>query len=440
MKIGSSLTSRVIWALTGLVASFVAAFCLAAYLIFDQMEDDLVDAVLATQAQQIQEQMDKGETIPKQLNPAELGASIQGWIVADRDDARMLPELLKPLGAGLHLLSPEKQTWHVLVRNTPEGMLYLRYDATAHEDRVTEFGLIMAALGLFCVLGALFLARWLGRLVVGPMQDLTDRLSTWAPGAPNLRVARDDEMGRLVEVFNRVQNRVEESIAFEREFTSNLSHEIRTPLAAIRSDGEMALFDPALSADTAMRLKRIIASIDAATSSLASALALTRPELSHPVSLSLRQSLDEAWMALQPEAEKTGLVLRNEIPETMRLVLDPYAVLIVMRNLVRNAIEHAAPATLTVGVGQEGCLRFADDGRGIPAQILPLVFERYYSHRRSDVDDPDSIGGGRQDARRGLGLAIAKRVCDLHRWRLSVESVHQGPSTGTTFTLCFAQR
>jgi signal transduction histidine kinase len=325
----------------------------------------------------------------------------------------------------------------VLVKNTPEGMLYLRYDATAHEDRVDEFGLIMAVLGVFCVLGALFLARWLARLVVEPMLDLTDRLSTWAPGAPNLRAARDDEMGRLVEVFNRVQSRVEESIAFEREFASNLSHEIRTPLSAIRSDSEMALFDPALSPDTAMRLKRIIASTDAATSSLVSALALTRPELSHPVSLSLRQSLDEAWMALQPEAEKTGLVLRNEIPEAMRPVLDPYAVLIVMRNLVRNAIEHAAPATLTVGVGEGGCLRFSDDGRGIPAQILPLVFERYYSHRRSDASDPDITGDGPQDARRGLGLAIAKRVCDLHRWSLSVESVHQGPSAGTTFTLCF---
>lgn len=432
-----SLTSRAAWALTALVALFVVVFCLTAYIIFDQMEDGLVDAVLTTQAQQIQDQIAKGESIPKQMDRAELGAPIQGWVVADAHDAALLPDLLRPLSPGMHLLTPQEQTWHVLVAPTAQGLLYLRYDATAHEGRVRDFGLVIALLGLLCVLGALLLARWFGRLVVGPMVDLTNRLSTWAPGEPGLTVARDDEMGQLIETFNRVQNRVEESIAFEREFASNLSHEIRTPLAAIRSDSEMALFDPLLTPDAAMRFRRIIASADAVGSGLASATVLTRPELSQPVNLSLWQSLDEAWLGLQHEAEKMGLVLHNEIPMDMRLKLDHYAVLIVMRNLIRNAIEHAAPATLTVRSISNVCLQFSDNGRGIPAEVLPLVFERYYSYRRVDAAKRGAAANNPPEARRGLGLAIAKRVCDVYQWCLSVQSSGTGADSGAVFTLCF---
>lgn len=437
-KAGTSLTSRVAWALTALVAVFIVLFCLMAYLVFDQMEDGLVDAVLTTQAEQIQAQIARGESIPRQMSRAELGTSLQGWLVSDAAGAAALPELLRPLGPGMHLLTPQTQTWHVLVQQTVQGMLYLRYDATAHEGRVREFGLIIAALGTLCVFGTLLLARWFGRLVVGPMVDLTHRLSAWAPGEPGLTVARDDEMGQLVETFNRVQSRMEESIAFEREFAANLSHEIRTPLAAIRSDSEMALFDPLLAPDAAMRFRRIIAGADAISSGLASATVLSRPELSQPVSLSLRRSLDEAWLGLRREAETTGLILSNEIPVAMHLQLDPYAVLIVMRNLIRNAIEHAAPATLTVRAASDACLRFSDNGRGIPADVLPLVFERYYSHQSVDTAagevDP---GTPLKRERRGLGLAIAKRVCDVYQWSLSVRSGEAGSDSRTIFTLCF---
>jgi signal transduction histidine kinase len=234
-----------------------------------------------------------------------------------------------------------------------------------------------------------------------------------------------------------VQNRVEESIAFEREFASNLSHEIRTPLTAIRSDGEMALFDPLLTPDAALRFKRIIAAADAISSGLASARVLARPELSQPVNLSLWQSLDEAWLGLQHEAEKMGLVLQNEIPMAMCLKLDRYAVLIVMRNLIRNAIEHAAPATLTVRPISDACLQFSDNGRGIPAEVLPLVFERYYSYRRVDTGKDGAVASNQSQERRGLGLAIAKRICDVYQWNLSVQTSGAGEGSGTVFTLCF---
>src|SRR3546814_10127824 len=93
------------------------------------------------------------------------------------------------------------------------------------------------------------MSRWLAGLVVGPLLELAGHLSNWAPGAPDLSVRRDDEVGRLVEAFNRVQNRVEESLTFEREFAFNLSHEIRGALAAIRTDAEMLTLEATLRSE-----------------------------------------------------------------------------------------------------------------------------------------------------------------------------------------------
>jgi signal transduction histidine kinase len=127
------------------------------------------------------------------------------------------------------------------------------------------------------------------------------------------------------------------------------------------------------------------------------------------------------------------LRLDNRLPAGQVLTLDRYALLTVLRNLVRNAIEHAAPATLTVALDAQGGLELRDDGKGIAASDLPFLFRRYFSGRLRD----SGVAGGDETAR-GLGLAIAKRVCDMQGWSLSVESSQaEGPARGTRFLLRF---
>src|SRR3546814_9183565 len=98
----------------------------------------------------------------------------------------------------------------------------------------------------------------------------------------------------------------------------------------------------------------------------------------------------------------------------MKLMLDPYAFLTVVRNLMRNAAEHAAPATLRVTCLDAHSLAFSDNGPGIPPDELPLLFDRYFSARRQDVKaneaSPDMARRDDQ-TRHGLGLAIARQMC-----------------------------
>lgn len=426
-----TLTQRVVWALTGSVVIFVVAMALLVYYTFDEMEDDLVEQILTTETARVAQHVAADPHFLPDRGARELGGSMRAWLHNGqvRDD---MPAPLQGLSIGLHRLEPGNETWHVMVTQTPRGHLYVLYDATDHEARVGEFGMIVLAMGTLCVIAAYALSRRIAAVTVAPLLDLTGRLSNWAPGAPDLAVTRNDEAGRLIEAFNRVQNQVDHSIARQREFTANLSHEVRTPLAAIRSDVEIMLLNPAVVSDTKQRLDRIVANVDHIVASMESARAIASDRPRPAENVALAACMDDAWGGLEAEAAAAGLSFQNRIPEDSIYLLDRYALLTVLRNLVRNAIEHAAPATLTASLNSDGLLELRDTGKGIPPDELPFVFQRYYSGRLHDTPDTALPDGGLP---RGLGLAIAKQVCDMQGWQLQVASTCESQGHGTRFLL-----
>lgn len=429
---GGTLTQRVVWALTGTVALFVTALALLAYLTFDQMEDDLVNDILNTEMDRLVQHARVSDGFLPRTGVRELGGAMRAWMSVDGNRPEGIPEEILALDSGLHLIEPGPYTWHVMVADTGRGKVYLLYDATDNEERVHDFGLIVLGVGAICVVGAYALSRRVAAVAVSPLLDLTDRLATWAPGAPDMAVTRDDEAGRLIEAFNRVQNQVDRSIAREREFAGNLSHEVRTPLAAIRSDSELMLLTQTLTPEQRERLARVVNNVDDVIVSLESARAMARDQLREPEPVDLAACMEDAWRGYEAQAAQAGLRFDNRIAAGHVRTLDRYALLTVLRNLVRNAMEHAAPATLTARLADDGGLELADDGKGIAADDLPFLFRRYYSGRMRDAG-----GGAAEETARGLGLAIAKRVCDMQGWSLGVESAREGQARGTRFMLRF---
>jgi signal transduction histidine kinase len=168
--------------------------------------------------------------------------------------------------------------------------------------------------------------------------------------------------------------------------------------------------------------------VDTVASSLSGAVAINSTDPARMQAVDLRASLEEAWFGLQPLARMHGLMLMDRIPAGTSCWLDPHALLIVLRNLLRNAIEHAAPATLAVTLEGAATLVFHDDGPGIAPDRLREL-QRWRSGR-SDQIRAAQIGPGH-----GLGLGIARRVCDLQGWRLSVDSVKGEMSGWTEFRL-----
>lgn len=422
-----SLASRVTWALTGVVALFLLVMSLLAYEVFARMEDDLVDGVLAGQVQALRDDLAAGQDLSSVLSArAGDGGLIQAWV---RPAGAAPPEGdLFVSGAGGGEVHRNGHTWHTWVEAVPQGKLYVRYDATAHEDRVREFGWILAAGALIALLCAWWLSRHLAHRVVAPIRAVSERLSAWGMGGGRAAGLPGDEATQLIEAFNRIQDHVDRAMAFERQFAANLSHELRTPLAALRSDGEMALFEVEPGSPLHARLQRMLDQVDTVASSLSGAVAINSADPARMQAVGLSAALGEAWFALQPLAQGCGLALMNQIPEGAACWLDPYALLIVMRNLLRNAIEHAAPATLTVTLEAPATLVFHDDGPGIAPDRLVELQE--WRSGRADLSRPPRNGSGH-----GLGLGIAQRVCDLQGWRLSVDSVRGELSGWTEFRL-----
>jgi signal transduction histidine kinase len=422
-----SLAERVVFAVTATVALLVALQSVLAYLAMHAQEDDLTDTMLQREVQQIVTHI-----VQPGLTPTGRildSIRVQAWLERGGVGGETLPEPMRALAPGLYQFDPEGRTLHVAVTDTDEGRLTVILDATTAEERVTRFGFTMAALWLVCVAATVWIARGVAALAVGPIVEATRTIARSAPGQPVETSAQSDEADVLTETFQRFRNRVDEMVERERQFAANLDHEIRTPLTTIRTDAELLGIEAALAPAQKARVERIVASVDEIVATTASTLSYSAGRYLGPEPVDLREVLLHAGAAMGERAESQGLRIVVDVAPGERVDADRQALLTVVRNLVRNAIEHAAPATLRVS-GDHHAVVFSDDGPGIPPARLERVFER--RPRGARVDEAAGPGG----RVRGLGLAIAKRLCDLQGWQLAVRSPLDA-GRGTAFTLVF---
>ena len=259
--------------------------------------------------------------------------------------------------------------------------------------------------------------------------ELSD-IADWSPEQMPADAPPRDEASTLMEAFNRFRDRADETVAREREFAANLDHEIRTPLTAIRTDAELISLSAPLTPEQRQRALRIVASVDEIIATAESTLSSSAGRAVDAEPVDLREVVRTACDAMSDRASSGQLRVAIDIAAGESLMADRQALLTVCRNIVKNAVEHAAPALLTIEGDRRG-LTFRDDGPGIAAAELPHVFERYHQGHRRDAEAEPVM------PRRGLGLAIARRLCDLQGWRLGVRSPAPGAARGTAFMLEF---
>lgn len=421
-----TLRRRVSIALVALVTIFVVAQGIVSYRSLEEQEDRLADELLRAETVRLADYARSGRLDgPGAADVLDRGGGLEAWLLRPDGSAlpAALPDALADVPDGPSRRRVDGRELHLRAEATPAGRLVVIYDASDNERQVEEFGRYVIGLGLLCIGAAVVAARWLARVVSAPLERLTARLSEWVPDAARAERETDDEEARLLSAFGRVQTRFEGALGHEREFVAHLAHELRTPLAALRTDLE--LLDP--SPGDAFRIRRMLASVDAAAQALDTARALSRRAAGPRTPVDLGRCVDDAWLTLGPVAASSELVFENRIPAGVTANVDRHALLTVLRNLLRNAAEHAAPAHCVVD-GDATTLTIEDDGPGIPADELPFVFERSWRGARADRCSPAEAGD------RGLGLAIVRQVTELQGWSLSVAARERG---GVRFVLGF---
>ena len=239
--------------------------------------------------------------------------------------------------------------------------------------------------------------------------------------SPRLEASGSDEVAQLGRSLNHMLDRLERAFERERAFVSDASHELRTPLTVLRGQVELLERSGADARERERIVAALMAEIARMTRLVDDMLTLARAEegrVVQPRSVELEDFLTDL------ERDLPLLGPRDYSVEGVRsgtITADPDRLSQVLRNLVRNAVQHTGAGdriTVTTS-GGDGRIGFAvaDDGPGIPPAELSQVFERF--HR---VD----AGRARGDGGSGLGLAIARAIVEAHGGRIWAENAPSG--------------
>ena len=228
------------------------------------------------------------------------------------------------------------------------------------------------------------------------------------------------------------ERRKEETLRLQREFIATVSHELRTPLAGIRLMAET--LERKLGAETAAKdyPRRLVVAADGLGFLVENILSFNRLESGRwvprrePFSFSSLQALleDDATLAIDAVVE-----VRCEGLERMAVQqLDAQLIRVLVQNVLRNAWKYGRrqPVLFQVsGRDEDGAavLRLSDNGPGIPQADWERVFQAFH---RLPAAEGRAVGGS------GLGLALARRIAELHGGTLAIT---QSSHLGTTFEL-----
>jgi two-component system CheB/CheR fusion protein len=275
--------------------------------------------------------------------------------------------------------------------------------------------------------------RWF-RLQVRPYKTIDQRID----GAVLALVDIDNLKESLREV-KAARGEAEKANRAKDLFLATLSHELRTPLTAILSWAQM-LRTGKLDAEKLKRGLEIIETSGLAQAQLINDLLDVSRIISGKLPLDTREVdlasvVQAAVEAVRPTAELKSIQIETYFAPQMGTVMaDPVRLQQVFWNLLTNAVKFSAPESrITVrmdhideknGALAKAMIQVTDSGKGISADFLPQIFERFSQEDSSSI----RLHGGL-----GLGLAIVRNLVELHGGTIEAES--QGDGQGATFTV-----
>jgi two-component system sensor histidine kinase BaeS len=288
--------------------------------------------------------------------------------------------------------------------------------AIASGGRIHFFAFPLVVVGIVVFLLLAAGVQMLSR-VATPVDDLIDAAGRIERGDYSARIseAGPSQLRSVARAFNSMSARLKATDERRRDFLADVVHELRTPLSVIRAEAE-AIQDGVHPADD-----EHIAPIIDATRALevlvedlrALALTDTGSLALHREPVDARELAGDAVAAFEAQAGSAGVKLASTVPDGLPAMdADPARMRSALGNVVANAIRHTkSGGSVTIDASRAGewiVVEVVDDGEGIPADLLPHIFERF-------VRGPRSRGTG-------LGLAIAHDIVAAHGGEIDAKS------------------
>ncbi len=260
---------------------------------------------------------------------------------------------------------------------------------------------------------------------VKPIREMVQATRRYAEGDFDIRMndyGRNDEMGELAASFNNMAESLQQTERQRREFIANISHELKTPMTTIAgyTDG---ILDGTIPPENERQYLQIISDESRRLSRMVRRmLDVSQLQVMDPLRggnhFDICESARRVLISMEKKITDRDLDVDADIPEEPILVLgDNDMITQVIYNLLENAAKFGRKgSTLYLGVTPiDGKARVTVRNLGdtIPAEELPLLFERFHKSDKSRSEDKDGVG---------LGLYIVKTILEQHKEKIYVTS------------------
>jgi len=278
--------------------------------------------------------------------------------------------------------------------------------------------------GAVALFVSIILAAVMACSIARPLERVTQAAEEVAAGnyEPKLEASGPEEVARLARSFDSMARQVQATLQSPLTSIQGFSQAL---LDGTAGDKEARRRAATIIHEEAGRMQRLVDQLLDLAQLEAGQVALKR----EPVEMD--GLLRACASRFAPQAQELGVALQVEVEPDLPLILgDAGRLEQVFGNLVDNALKHSGldagegRVVLRAGRGEDVVLcSVTDNGRGIPAEELPRVFERFYRLDKSRVQGETGAG---------LGLAIGREIVQAHGGRIEVESVE---GLGTRFVV-----
>ncbi|WP_144506144.1 sensor histidine kinase [Bacillus mycoides] len=236
-----------------------------------------------------------------------------------------------------------------------------------------------------------------------------------------LGIKRNDELGSLAKTIEDLSSELTYMKKERNEFLASVAHELLTPLTYMKGYAKVAKRDSLTKEEREEYLQIIEDETDSVTDLVQDLFMLVQLE-QHQFVIKKQKVILKPFLERMVEKTKTTLTnkqmqLHVHCKDDLEVCIDERRMEQVMLNLLHNAYQHSPENTSIIirvlTSANTFTISVQDEGEGIPKEDIPHVFDRFY---RVDKSRTRATGG------KGIGLAVAKEIVELHNGSIEVKS------------------
>ncbi len=319
--------------------------------------------------------------------------------------------------------------------------LYVCKSLKLIEDVVSQMNTRTLLMAIFVLVLSFTVSSAISGVLTKPITEMTEKAKLLAKGDFSVDFhgqSYGSEMEALAETLNFARDEISKADQMQKELIANVSHDFKTPLTMIKAYASMV---QEISGDNPEKRNKhtqvIIDEADRLTSLVNDVLDLSKIRSGidslKPEVFDLSEYTFDVLEKFEYLSETKGYAFESDVEEGLYTEADPIKIGEVLYNLIGNAVNYTGENKLVrVSLRREGdgTIRFAvaDTGKGIKAEEITTIWDRYY---RSSSSHKRPVKGT------GLGLSIVKTILEKHNFRFGVESV---VGKGSTFYVIFPSR